>query len=62
MGATKEFIHSQELRFSCFDENRAGLTVDAGIKLIESAIRKMENMGIENSRYVGCLLSMRELQ
>jgi hypothetical protein len=62
MGATKEFVYSQKLRISCFDENGAGLTVDAGIRLIEIAVRKMESVGIENSRYAGRLLSLRELQ
>jgi hypothetical protein len=62
MGATKEFIRSQELCVSCLDESGAEITVGAGIKLIEIVIEKMESRGIESSRYTGRLLSLRELQ
>lgn len=62
VGATKEFVRAQELRIPCFDENGAELTVDAGIRLIEIAVRTMESVGIDNSRYVGRMLSLRELQ
>lgn len=62
MGATKEFIRAQELRMPCFNQNGAQLTVEAGIKLIETVVGNMESAGIENSRYVARLESLRVLQ
>jgi hypothetical protein len=62
MGATKEFVRAQELRIPCFNEGGVGLTIDDGIGLIDFAVRNMESLGIESSRYAVRLKSLRELR
>lgn len=62
MGATKEFVRAQETNILCLDQDGAELTIDTGIRLIEAAASKMDDAGVENSRYLQRLDSLRELR
>jgi hypothetical protein len=61
MGATKEFVRAQELRVSCFDQGGEELTLAEGIKLMEIVAHKLSGAGLEKSRYLHRLKSLRQL-
>jgi hypothetical protein len=60
MGATKEFLRSQELGIPCFNENGETLTARAVVGLLEAVIYELKVNDIDDRRYVSRLSSLRD--
>lgn len=50
-GATKEFVHAQQLGLTCTDRNGDHLSRGHGVRLIEETVAELERGGLDASRF-----------